>query len=91
MRLFINANKKKYWTIFILLQDFYSKLMRVKILLQRLICMSNWSYLKVLQQESANNVNYINLEVFKNTNVDTNAIKNVLRLFSSTVFKDLMK
>jgi ABC-type metal ion transport system substrate-binding protein len=53
--------------------------------------MSNWSYLKVLQQESANNVNYINLEVFKNSDVDTNAIKNVLRLFSSTVFKDLMK
>ena len=53
--------------------------------------MSNWSYLKVLQQDSANNVNYINHKVFKNTNVDSNAIKNVLRLFSSTVFKDLMK
>ena len=53
--------------------------------------MSNWTYLKLLQQESANNVNYINLEVFKNANVDANAIKNVLRLFSSTVFKDLMK
>jgi len=53
--------------------------------------MSNWTYLKFLQQESANNVNYINPEVFKDTNVNPDTIKNVLRLFSSTVFKDLMK
>ena len=53
--------------------------------------MKNWSHLKMLKQESANNSSYINLKVFQEANVNINMIKNVLRLFSATVFKDLAK
>lgn len=54
--------------------------------------MNNWFHLRVLQQEeSANNSNYINLKVFQDADIDANTIKNVLRVFSATVFKDLVK
>lgn len=53
--------------------------------------MDNWSHLRVLQQESANNSNYINLKIFQDANIDSVTLKNVLRVFSATVFKGLAK